>query len=396
MANIEKRGEDSYRFTVYLPKDANGRYPKVRKSITIEGKFTPKQLKEHLDHEYLAFKNEVLSGNHVKVEKMLFKDFAAQWEKDFASTLALTTLGNHQRKLELHILPIIGHMRMDQINPFHLMNVIRDMKRYDGKDVPVTYHSKQDVYRTLKSIFKYAVKWGVLSTNPMDGIEKPRPSDTDDVDKEMQIYEEDEIEALMHLLQSEPEMWRMMFTLALAAGLRKGELLGLEWKDVDFENQQIYIHQSIVLTKQGPHIKSTKTKKSKRYVTLPESVMDELKAYRKHWAKEKLKKGDQWIEQEREWLFPAFNGKNLYPTSPSKRWHQLINSNGFKYIRLHDLRHTSASLLIAQGVHAKIISERLGHSDISVTMNTYGHAFKSADRAAADKLDGFFRVKKQS
>ena len=124
--------------------------------------------------------------------------------------------------------------------------------------------------------------------------------------------------------------------------------------------------------------------------------MDELKAYRKHWAKEKLKKGEQWIEQEREWLFPAFNGKNLYPTSPYKRWHQLINGNGFKYIHLHDLRHTSASLLIAQGVHAKIISERLGHSDISVTMNKYGHAFKSADRAAADKLDGFFRVKKQS
>lgn len=106
----------------------------------------------------------------------------------------------------------------------------------------------------------------------------------------MQIYEEDEIETLMRMLQSESELWRMMFTLALAAGLRKGELLGLEWKDVDFDNQQIYIHQSIVLTKQGPHIKSTKTKKSKRYVTLPESVMEELKAYRIHWAKEKLKK----------------------------------------------------------------------------------------------------------
>lgn len=396
MANIEKRGENSYRFTVYLPKDANGKYPRETKTITIEEKMTPKQLKEFLDREYLKFKNEVLSGNYVKVDKMLFKDFAKQWEKDFASTLALTTYGNHQRKLNLHINPVIGHMRMDQINSFHLMSIIRDMKRYDGKDEPLTYHAKQDVYRTLKSIFKYAVKWGIISKNPMDGVEKPRPSDTDEIDKEMQVYEESEIETLMHLLQSEPISWRMMFTLALAAGLRKGELLGLEWKDVDFENQQIYIHQTIVFTNKGPHIKTTKTKKSKRYVTLPQSVMNELKAYRKHWAKEKLQKGDVWVEKEREWLFHAFDGTHMYPTSPSKRWKQFIDRHGFKYIRLHDLRHTSASLLIAQGVHAKIISERLGHSDISVTMNTYGHAFKSADRAAADKLDDFFKVKKQS
>lgn len=396
MANIEKRGENSYRFTVYLPKDANGKYPRETKTITIEEKMTPKQLKEFLDREYLKFKNEVLSGNYVKVDKMLFKDFAKQWEKDFASTLALTTYGNHQRKLNLHINPVIGHMRMDQINSFHLMSIIRDMKRYDGKDEPLTYHAKQDVYRTLKSIFKYAVKWGIISKNPMDGVEKPRPSDTDEIDKEMQVYEESEIETLMHLLQSEPISWRMMFTLALAAGLRKGELLGLEWKDVDFENQQIYIHQTIVFTNKGPHIKTTKTKKSKRYVTLPQSVMNELKAYRKHWAKEKLQKGDVWVEKEREWLFHAFDGTHMYPTSPSKRWKQFIDRHGFKYIRLHDLRHTSASLLIAQGVHAKIISERLGHSDIAVTMNTYGHAFKSADRAAADKLDDFFKVKKQS
>lgn len=396
MANIEKRGENSYRFTVSLPKDANGKYPKERITITVEEKMTPKQLKEFLDREYLKFKNEVLSGNYVKVDKILFKDFAEQWEKDFASTLALTTYGNHQRKLNLHINPVIGHMRMDQINSFHLMSIMRDMKRYDGKDEPLTYHARQDVYRTLKSIFKYAVKWGVISKNPMDGVEKPRPSDTDEIDKEMQVYEESEIETLMHLLQSEPPSWRMMFTLALAAGLRKGELLGLEWKDVDFQNQQIYIHQTIVFTNQGPHIKTTKTKKSKRYVTLPQSVMNELKTYRKHWAKEKLQKGDVWIEKEREWLFHSFNGTHMYPTSPSKRWKQFIDGHGFKYIRLHDLRHTSASLLIAQGVHAKIISERLGHSDISVTMNTYGHAFKSADRAAADKLDDFFKVKKQS
>ncbi len=396
VANIEKRGDNSYRFTVYLPKDATGKYPKKRKSITIDEKMTPKQLKEFLDREYLKFKDEVLSGNYTTPQRLLFKDFAEKWEKDFASTLALTTYGNHQRKLTLHVLPVIGHMRMDQINQFHLMEILREMKRQDGKEEALSYHSKQDVYRTLKSVFKYAVKWGVLEKNPMDGIEKPRPNDTVDQQKEMQVYEEEEIDTLMQLLQSEPYMWRMLFTLALAAGLRKGELLGLEWKDVDFVNKQIYIRQTIVLTKQGPHIKTTKTKNSKRYVSLPDSVIDELKAYRKFWVKEKLAMGEEWKEEEREWLFTAENGKHLYPTSPTQRWVKFTRKNEIRHIRLHDLRHTSASILIAQGVHAKIISERLGHSDISVTMNTYGHAFKSADRAAADKLDTLFRVKKQS
>ncbi|KYG89159.1 hypothetical protein A0U40_12510 [[Bacillus] sp. KCTC 13219] len=393
MANITQRGENSYRFTVYLPMNAKGIYPRKTKTIVIEEKMSPKKLEEYLNHEYSKFKNEVLSGNYVKPTNLLVRDFVKKWDIDFAATLSGTTYGNHQRKVDLHILPAIGHRAMKDVTSFDLMDLIRDMKRQDGKNKPLSYHSKQDVYRTLSSIFKYAVKWGVLEKNPMAGVDMPRPNDTDDM-KEQQVYEEGEIAQLMQLLQKEPAMWRMMFTLALAAGLRKGELLGLEWSAVDFDKAQIYIHQTIVLTKQGPLIKGPKTKKSKRYVTLPESVMNELKTYRKHWAKDKLRRGDVWIEQEREWLFHSFNGTHLYPTSPSKRWREFILGNEFKYIRLHDLRHTSASLLIAQGVHAKIISERLGHADISVTMNTYGHAFKSADRSAADKLDSFFKVTK--
>ncbi|MEK4630180.1 MULTISPECIES: site-specific integrase [unclassified Solibacillus] len=123
-------------------------------------------------------------------------------------------------------------------------------------------------------------------------------------------------------------------------------------------------------------------------------MMDELRLYRKKWVKDKLSIGEQWEETEYEWVFCKDNGQHLYPSSPTNKWSKLLKKNQFRYIRLHDLRHTSASLLIAQGVHAKIISERLGHSDISVTMNTYGHAFKSADRAAADKLESIFKNKR--
>lgn len=393
MANIEQRGENSYRFTVYLPKNAKGRYPKERMTYTIEGKYTPKQLKEHLSHEYLKFKSLVLSGNYIRPQEMTFAEFVEEWDTKYAAKLAATTYGNHQRKLDLHLLPVLGHMEMKQINEFILMTTLDGLERKDGIDGNLSYHSKQDIYRTLKSIFKYAVRWKVLLHNPMDGVEMPKPTDTDDEAVDLQVYDEEEIAALMHILQSEQPHWRIMFTLALAAGLRRGELLGLEWSSVDFSQNQIDIRTTIVLTKKGPIVKKTKTKSSKRTVTLPLSMMEELLLYKEWQEIEKADAGDTWVEKEYDWVFCQRNGKHMYPSSPTNRWGKMLEKHEFRYIRLHDLRHTSASLLIAQGVHAKIISERLGHSDISVTMNTYGHAFKSADRAAADKLESIFRKK---
>ncbi len=104
---------------------------------------------------------------------------------------------------------------------------------------------------------------------------------------------------------------------------------------------------------------------------------------------------DMWEETEHEFLFCNENGRPFYPTTPTTWWRRLLETAGVRYIRLHDLRHTSATLLINQGVHAKIISERLGHADIRITMDTYGHALKKADQEAADKLDGLFLGQKK-
>ncbi|MET3657894.1 tyrosine-type recombinase/integrase [Sporosarcina psychrophila] len=391
MANIQQRGGNSYLFTVGLPKNAKGIYPRETMTYVVEGKYTPKQLDEHLNHEFLKFKNVVLSGNYVRPQEMTLAEFTIEWDAKHASKLAGTTYGNHQRKLELHILPVLGHMEMKQINEFVLMNFLDNLTRKDGKEGDLSFHSKQDIYRTLKSIFKYAIKWKVLKDNPMDGVEKPKPTDSEEDYEDVRVYDEQEIAELMYLLQSEPPHWRVMFTLALAAGLRRGELLGLEWTNVDFANNQIEIRTTIVLTKSGPLIKKTKTKSSRRTVTLPSSMMAELILYHEQREIEKVGAGETWIEEEYDWVFCQLNGTHMYPSSPTNRWSKFLKKHNFKYIRLHDLRHTSASILIAQGEHAKVISERLGHADISVTMNTYGHVFKSANRSAGDKMESIFR-----
>ncbi|WP_391119362.1 tyrosine-type recombinase/integrase [Psychrobacillus sp. L3] len=394
MANIEKRGDNSYRFTVYQKKDAKGRYPRKTKTYTVTKKMTPKQLEEHLDHEYLKFKQEVLSGEYINPEKMPFSKFVEEWKEKFAEKeLSSTTMANHEFKLNNHILPVIGHVPLDEINSMMLLDLITNLTRKDGKEGSLTLLSKQDIYRTLLSIFKYAAQWKVISKNPMEGVNKPK--NKHEAKREVNVYEAEEVTAILHALQDEPFHWRMFLTLSITAGTRRGENLGLEWSRVDFENNRIDITQSIVIGKDGPLLKEPKSRSSRRLVTLPPSVMEELKKYRKHWVAEKLK-SKTWKEVEREWLFCQKNGSHLHPSSPSNWWSKFAKRKEIRYIRLHDLRHTSASLLIAQGVHAKIIAERLGHSDIRITMDTYGHALRSADQAAADKLESLFQPREKN
>jgi len=389
MANIDKRGENSYRFTVYKKKDAKGKYPRETKTYTVTEKLSPKKLEEHLEHEYLKFKQEVLSGTYVKPEKMTFAKFVEQWLKKFADLeLSSTTLANHEFKINNHINPVIGHVPLDEINSMMLLDLLANLTRKDGKEGELSLLSKQDIYRTLQSIFKYAVQWKLISEDPMQGVNKPK--NKQEVKRQVNVYEAEEVTSILHSLQDEPFHWRMFLTLSITAGTRRGENLGLEWSKVDFENNRIDITQSIVIGKNGPVVKSPKSESSKRLVTLPASVMEELKRYRIHWVAEKLK-SKTWKEEDREWLFCQKDGSHLYPSSPSNWWSKFAKRTEIRYIRLHDLRHTSASLLIAQGVHAKIISERLGHSDIRITMDTYGHALRSADQSAADKLESLFQ-----
>jgi integrase len=393
MANIQKRGENSFYFTVSLGKDADNKYKRRTKTITIEKKMTPKQLKEYLEHEYLKFKQQVLAGEYITPDKMLFSDFVKEWEKKYAGKeLAETTLTNYLTHLKNHIIPKIGHIRIDQITPMHIINLLEDMRRIKDPGKPLSNRTKQDTYLTLRNIFERAVEWQLISLNPLTKVKKPKILDEEA--KEVNVYDEDEVVILLQAVQSEHFHWRIFLSLALIAGLRRSESLGLEWKNINLEEGTLDIQQVITKGRSGAVIKPPKTKTSKRLITLPRSMVEELKLYKIHCENERDKMGDKWIETEREWLFFNENGTHFYPTTPTTWWRRFTKRAGVRFIRLHDLRHTSATLLINQGIHAKIISSRLGHSDIRITMNTYGHALRSADRAAAEAFENIFNSKK--
>jgi integrase len=394
MANIRKRGDNSFLLTVEIGYNNNGKRKRRYKTVNVEDQSllkTKKKLQDYLDNEYHKFKTEVESGEYIAPEKMTLDNFVIEWENKYArKELSENTLISYLSHIRNHILPAIGHKRIDQIKPVHIINMMDGIKRVDSSvEKPLSARSKQDVYLAIRNIFERAVEWQIIKSNPVKNVKKPRLTN----EKEVTVYDETEVETLFKAAEQEPFHWRIFLTLAIAAGLRRSENLGLEWSKVNFDKATIDISQVVVKGLKGSSIKGPKTKRSKRVVSLPPSVVEELKLFHLHWKKEKLKMGELWIEKDREWLFCNEDGTHFYPTTPTTWWRRFTKRASVRFIRLHDLRHTSATLLINQGVHAKIISERLGHSDIRVTMNTYGHALQKADQEAANKLDNLFSKK---
>ena len=395
MASIQKRGENSFLLVVETGYNAKGKRKKRTKTIRIEDRAllkTTKKLRDYLEGELHKFRTEVEAGEYIAPEKLTIEAFISDWESKYAEKeLAETTLANYMSHIKNHIIPAIGHMRLDQVKPLHIINLLNEMKRKDGSKDPLSERTKQDTYLTIRNIFERAVDWKIIKESPVLTVKKPKVEDNNEVN----VYDEEEVETMFIAAENEPFHWRMFLTLTIAAGLRRSECLGLEWNLVDIDNGTIDIKKVITKGRNGPVIKSPKSKKSKRLISLPDSVVSELEDFKKHWKKEKMKTRDIWIEEEHEWLFCNIDGTHFYPDTPTTWWRRFTSRADVRYIKLHDLRHTSATLLINQGVHAKIISERLGHSDIRVTMNTYGHVLRKADQEAANKLDNLFSKKSQ-
>lgn len=401
MATIRKRSENTYQFTVSLGVGSDGKYQRKYKTYTVREKMTPKQLKEHLEHEAYKFEQKVLSDAYIEPGIMTFEQFTKEWQsKWLEKNVSDSTISLRLSSLKNHILPVIGHIPISKITTLMLLDLMENLTRKDGQEGDLSVSSKQEVHKVLISVFKRATDWRVLSNDPMTGIQAP--TEYKKRDKELNVYDEIEVKELLKAAQKQLDHWRVFINLALATGMRRGELLGLEWKHVDLDNGFIDIQQILVKSRDGIEIKNPKYN-SKRLVSLPNSIVEDLKDYRLHCKKEKLRLQHKWTEPNHEWLFFNENGRYFHPDTPTKWWNRFIDrinrelkevdeEDSLKKIRLHDLRHTSATLLIAQNVHAKIISERLGHKKISTTMDIYGHALPAADREASEKLDNILSL----
>lgn len=242
-------------------------------------------------------------------------------------------------------------------------------------------------HRLISSILNQAVFWQVIPSNPASRVKPPKVART-----EAKFLDEKQTAKLIQLLETESILHQTMIKMFLYSGLRRGEMCGLEWGDIDFENNLITVRRSSqYVAGKGIFTKETKTETSDRTIKLPSPAFQILKEYKVWKTEERLKMGDRWIVSDR--IFTQYDGKPIHPDSVTGWFRDFVAKTDLPQITIHSLRHTNITLLIAAGVPLRTVSYRAGHAQTSTTENIYAHAIRTADEIAADALDDILTPK---
>ena len=422
MAGIVERN-GSFRITVYSGMDSEGKRKRVTTTFTPDSSLTPRKRQKAAEEFARKFEEKILNGGSVTAEKTTLKEFTDRWLEEYApQNLQPGTIEDYRDELDSKLLPALGLLKLSEIKPVKLNSIFsamtKDGARKDGRSGGYSKNTIKKSQDVLSSILRTAVDWEILERNPMDRvrlvgdspgdkiefftpeqaadflnyIEQPYKVKTkghkrvDDTGKEYVVGDYESEREL-------PEQIKVLFNLAVYGGLRKGELISLEWSDIDFENNTVSISKSTSVVNGEQIIKEPKTKNSRRVVSIPEWLTRRIRAMKVERVKYRLSIGDYW--QGAEWLFVQENGKQMSYYTPYSAFRDTIDrynkdkkpSQKLPQIPFHGLRHTSATLLIAGKQDVKTVAARLGHAQTSTTMNIYVHVLKEADKVAVDAIE---------
>jgi integrase len=300
-------------------------------------------------------------GLRVTSPKDTVATFFAEWLAAMQPTLRARTFDRYEQYVRIHILPELGRIQLQRISPKHLQAAYK--ARLDAGLSP---RSVAHMHALLHRGFEDAYAWGLLRRNPAD-ISRPPKAPV----KEMQALTPQE--AARFLKAAGGDRLEALYVLAITTGMRQGEILALRWRDVDLEAGALSVTGTLHRTKErGLVVSSPKTKGSRRHVSLTPALVSALRNHHRAQASERLAAGPKW--DRRGFVFTTEVGGPIEASNLIRRsFKPLLKKAKLAPIRFHDLRHTAASLMLAQGVHPKIVAEMLGHSNISVTMDTYSH-----------------------
>lgn len=269
------------------------------------------------------------------------------------------------------IADVIGRDRKD------LFTIERDM-------TPLSVGTIQTYHRTISAVLHRAVKWGYIRDNPADRVDTPGTAR-----KEAAYLDEPDVRRLLELLAKEPIKWRTLITFDLLSGIRRGELAGLRWSDIDFDNGVIHIRQTYnYIPTKGAYIDTPKSAKSARSIRVSKSAILLLSEYRSWQDHQRAILGDAW-EGVDDRVFTNDFGAPIFPTSITQWFSKFVARTGLPRVSVHSLRHTCASLMISEGVPLVVVSKQLGHAQTSTTTNIYTHVIQAAEARAAQTFDRF-------
>ncbi|MDR1002078.1 MAG: site-specific integrase [Oscillospiraceae bacterium] len=382
MATITKRG-DTYRIRASCGYDSTGK--QIMKSMTWKPlpRMTQKQIEKELERQKVLFEEKCRSGHYVDPH-IKFEAFAEQWFTDYAKDHLRDRTYYRYKQLSVRTYAAMGHLPLLKISPQVLLNFYSQLAERGQNQRTGGGLSEKTIkhYHTfISSVMDRAIKWGAITDNPCKRIDTPKVTK-----KQLDFMNEEEIIAFLNALENENTENRCIFITLIYTGLRRSELLGLEWQDIDFDSGVIsVVRTSQYVKEKGTYTDTTKTTESQRSIKASGVVIEALK---KHKAAQGLRReeiGDKWIKSNR--VFTQINGLPMSPNTPYQKLQKILKRNGLRSVSLHSLRHSNATLLINQGVNIKTVSGRLGHSQTSTTLNIYAHQIKSADAAASDAIE---------
>ncbi|HEY4313603.1 MAG TPA: site-specific integrase [Pirellulales bacterium] len=330
--------------------------------------------KQGVQDQLSGARSKMLEGAVAEPTKVRLSTFLERWLEDAARpTVRATTHDSYRSVIDNHITPRIGGVMLTKLSPIHVQSLYSDMER-DGKSPRL----RQLTHAVLRRALKQALRWGLVIRNVCDAVDPPRVAKT-----EVAALSAEQVQTLLQT--AEGDRLYALFVLAIGTGMRMGEIFALQWRNVDLKNARLHVRHTLMELKGKLTLTEPKTDKSRRRIDLPQSAVEALRAHR-------LKLIAQGFE-ESPWVFCNSTG------GPLRRSHfhfdefkPLLKRAKLPDMRFHDLRHTSASLLLAAGVHPKVVQERLGHSQIGITLDTYSHVLPTMGIEAASKLDALLRV----
>jgi integrase len=356
-----------------LGRDSNGK--RHQKWQTVRG------TKRDAQRELNTLLHSLQTGVYVEPTKLTVGEYLRRWLDDCAKTnVAAKTYERYDEIVRLHLIPGLGHFVLTRLQPLHIQETYSGMLSHGRRDRlgglsarTVLHH-----HRVLRQALQQAVRWQLLVRNPADAVEPPRPKLT-----EMRTLDWDEVVRFIELARG--TRFYVPIVLDFAAGMRRGEILALRWKDIDLRAGSLAICQSLEQTRAGLAFKEPKTKKSRRVIVLPAFAIETLKRHRAEQSALRMQMGGTY--KNHDLVCPRPDGSPWPPGSFSSEFIDFARHHGFDSISFKSLRHTHATLLMKLGIHPKVVSERLGHSTVGMTLDVYSHVLPSMQQDAAEKID---------